>query len=446
MDLDDLAWQAKNNGGIPPRTVSLLLELGHLDLVIRAAAERGEWFCALAAVRELCAAGEFGRAEAVMAPFAGAGWRPAVRETARILVRAGRVEEGLALVPGDGIEPLPEEDLRSLAELLAETGRVDEAIDLLAPRVEEYALLFCLVEVTEGRDRDDRVLALFPPPRERTRPHKRPGCRCGRVSDPELRARVLERSGRVDEAVRTLREAMVECDVIQAGLVEALAELLQRQGRREELRELAGTAGFATQAVKHYVRALEEHGREAEVEALLREFVAVEPYPEHYRWLLIEILVRQGRFGEAEEVARPTYGHFGNGLLDPFVRILVETGQADRAVRLLEELGPGVIEADSDWLSGNRVWLLGEAGRYEEALAYADALSPEDREDSFRAVAGILDCMRRPDQAIDLLRAGGASPWEVVEVLARNGRAAEGIAGMPSFAEEREARSRRFGW
>ena len=49
------------------------LELGHLDLVVQAAGERGEWFCALAAVRELCAVEDHERAWSVIEPFAVTG-------------------------------------------------------------------------------------------------------------------------------------------------------------------------------------------------------------------------------------------------------------------------------------------------------------------------------------------------------------------------------------
>ncbi|MFE1909100.1 hypothetical protein ACFW96_36340 [Streptomyces gardneri] len=70
-DLETLAWHARSNGGLHLRTVKVLLEHGQLEVVIRAAVERGEWVCAQEAVRELCAAGEFGRAEGVTAPFRG---------------------------------------------------------------------------------------------------------------------------------------------------------------------------------------------------------------------------------------------------------------------------------------------------------------------------------------------------------------------------------------
>ncbi|MFB7209139.1 hypothetical protein [Streptomyces sp. NPDC056255] len=42
MNTDDLGWQACNFGGFSRGRAELLLESGHLDLVIQAAAESGE--------------------------------------------------------------------------------------------------------------------------------------------------------------------------------------------------------------------------------------------------------------------------------------------------------------------------------------------------------------------------------------------------------------------
>ncbi|MFB7420213.1 hypothetical protein ACFC1L_37090 [Streptomyces sp. NPDC056210] len=52
-----LSGRQKYNGGTAPRLARLLLEHGHLDLLIQVAAERGEWFCADVAAQELCRAG-----------------------------------------------------------------------------------------------------------------------------------------------------------------------------------------------------------------------------------------------------------------------------------------------------------------------------------------------------------------------------------------------------
>jgi hypothetical protein len=54
-------------------------------------------------------------------------------------------------------------ECRDFAELLAKAGRVDEAIDLLAPHLDGSWILSVLVEISEGRDRDERVLELIAP-------------------------------------------------------------------------------------------------------------------------------------------------------------------------------------------------------------------------------------------------------------------------------------------
>lgn len=66
VNIDDLSWQSGNYGGLAPRKVDLLLEHGHLDLMIRAAEDRGEWFCAERAAQELCRTGAFEQAMEVI--------------------------------------------------------------------------------------------------------------------------------------------------------------------------------------------------------------------------------------------------------------------------------------------------------------------------------------------------------------------------------------------
>ncbi|WP_225829205.1 tetratricopeptide repeat protein [Streptomyces naphthomycinicus] len=162
INVGDLEWQVRTYGGIPPRTAELLLGLGRLDLVERAAGERGEWFCALAAVRELCAAGDHERAWAVMEPFAATGWKPALVEAAEVRFRMGRVEEALALLRPD--EPVEEgRQWRNYALLLARAGRPAEAVEILAPHLQDWWLQSTLVEMTEGQGLDDRVLELLVP-------------------------------------------------------------------------------------------------------------------------------------------------------------------------------------------------------------------------------------------------------------------------------------------
>ncbi|GGY55113.1 hypothetical protein GCM10010363_40580 [Streptomyces omiyaensis] len=78
VNTDDLSWQAHHYGGPHPRKADLLPEHGRLDLMIRAAEERGECFCAERAAQELSRRGAFGRAVEVAEPFAALGWRPAL--------------------------------------------------------------------------------------------------------------------------------------------------------------------------------------------------------------------------------------------------------------------------------------------------------------------------------------------------------------------------------
>ncbi|MFJ3219528.1 hypothetical protein ACIPLC_26830 [Kitasatospora sp. NPDC086801] len=131
--MDDLQWQLSNHGGVLPRIVDEILERGGLEALVAAARERADWFCAVGAVRGLCAAGEFGRAWTVVEPFAATGWHPAVRTGADVLLRWGRVDRALELAHPKG----PQEDTvgvwRDYAEVLVRAGRVDDDFGVLRP-------------------------------------------------------------------------------------------------------------------------------------------------------------------------------------------------------------------------------------------------------------------------------------------------------------------------
>ncbi|MGW7444146.1 hypothetical protein [Kitasatospora sp. NPDC054795] len=144
-----------------------LARQGQLELLIETARDRGEWFCAEMAVSELCAVGEFERALTVLEPSVAVGWPFAVRESATIMVRQGRIEEGLALVRPDAAGLKSAHDCRWFAEALVETGRVDEAVEALTPHLGEPWILESLVHPTDGEHRDARVLELPAPCAER---------------------------------------------------------------------------------------------------------------------------------------------------------------------------------------------------------------------------------------------------------------------------------------
>ncbi|WP_433570209.1 tetratricopeptide repeat protein [Streptomyces sp. CA-251247] len=443
MNIDDLEWQVRRNGGVPPRLVNLLLERGHLELLIGAAAERGEWFCAETAARELCRFGEFERALGVLEPFAAIGWRPARWASADVLLHAGRVQEALELVRPDDVAREPEHVCRNFAELLVKVGRVDDAIAVLAPHLDRGWMLSALVELTQGQGREEQVLELIAPRAQRARSARAEGRWNDDASNAqELQAQVLERAGRVDEAVQVLGADIAAGRYLTQNTLVAYAELLQCQGRIEELRAL-GTGKQARTVLPFYARALEGLGRTEEAEAVLRHFIACDEYPGRFRWPLIDLLGRQGRLEEAVEVGRPTFDGDDACLLESVIHLLFEAGRPDDAVALLDERDAEFIAEHPSWFHSNRLWLLAEAGRYEEALAYAATL-PSDLYGLTASTAGVLEQSGRVEEALALLRADGHVPaWEVAELLIKQGRATEAITGMPSLSELHEASRRR---
>ncbi|WP_431676132.1 tetratricopeptide repeat protein [Kitasatospora sp. KL5] len=444
MNVDDLVWQVTHYGGIPPRLVDRLVGLGRLDLVIRAAAEREEWFCAEAAVRALCGAGELERAWALIEPFAATGWRPAVRVAAEILLRQGRTEEALALLhPGEAARE--GRDWRDYALMLAEAGRVDEAIEVLTPHLEDWWLLETLVEMTEGQGRDERVLGLITPLAERVR--QATGERRWQCSDLwkalDLQAQVLERAGRAEEAIRILGADVAADRHLVQNTVAFYAELLARHGRIEELRAL-GTGDQAAVALEHYAKALEERGRAQEAEAVLRGFIDTTGHGGH-RATLIGLLGRQGRIDEAVEVGRPTFEYYDCGNhLDWIVRLLVEDERPERALELLEGCSEEYVREHAWWVRPTRLWLLGEAGRCQEALAEAAAL-PGEPGDWDIPIAFLLAQTGRVDDAVDLLRSSPAlrATSELAELLIEHGRPAEAVAVFPTVSAQRKKAQRR---
>ncbi|MEU9464915.1 hypothetical protein [Streptomyces sp. NPDC048312] len=443
MNIDDLEWQSRTLSGIPPRLVTMLVERGEVELLVQAASEQGEWFCAQAAARELSRAGEAARALVVLEPFIEVGWNRARWEGAEVLLEAGRVQQALDTVRPDEEGLASEWVCHDFAELLAKAGRLDEAITVLTPHLDREWILSALVELTESQGRDEQVLELIAPRAQQARSARGEERWSFSPSNAQdLQAQVLERADRVDEAVRMLGADIAAGHFLVQNTLTAYAELLQRHGRLEELRVL-GTGKHAGEALAYYARALEDDGQEDEAEAVLRHFIAAAEYPDQFRWALIELLGRQGRIEDAVEVGRPTFDYHDACLFEGVIHLLHEAGRLDDALALLDERSAEFIEEHSSWFSSNRIWLLGEAGRHEEALAYAETLPP-DTYGLTVSKAWILDEMGRLEDALALLRADTElQPSEVAELLIRHGRAAEAIAGMPSLAEHHAASRRR---
>ncbi|ROR35596.1 hypothetical protein EDD39_7257 [Kitasatospora cineracea] len=454
MNVDDLQWQVTNLCGVLPRIVDEVLDGGGLEALVGAAEERGDWFCAEGAVRGLCAAGEFGRAWAVVEPFVGTGWRPAVRVGADVLVRWGRIEQALELSRPAGTVAAGSagtEDLaaavRDHAEVLVRAGRAEEAVDVLAPHLRDRRVLGALVELTEGQGCDERVLELLARLADEFRRSPGRGGSGGPWEVLSGQARVLERSGRVDEAIRQFGADVAARRYGPLNNVESYADLLARHGRIEELRSLADTESHA--AVPRYVRALEDAGRAGEAEAYLRGLIAAGK-PGWYESMLMELLFRQGRPADGIEAAAGTFDDlYDDNLLQSALLLLAEHGLHDRAIALTRERSPEFLaENEAYWVRSNRWWLMGEAGRAAEALAEIEALpvdGADEVDDRELTIAWLLAQDGRVAEADALLRGmpGKRAGTQLAELLIRQGRFAEAIAAIPDVAAQREEEKRR---
>ncbi|MFD8478539.1 tetratricopeptide repeat protein [Kitasatospora sp. NPDC059673] len=448
MNIDDLSWQARHHGGVYPRMVQTLLDLGQLELLIRAASEREDWNCAEAAARELCAAGEFDRALAVVGPFAEIGWRDAGWATAEIMIHRGRGDEALAMVRPDEAELDDSHVCARYAELLSKAGRVAEAVGVLTPHLGKHWPRSRLVEVTEGKGCDELVLEVLTREAERMERAENAACeRCGgsfagRTDRWDVLlsiSRVLERAGRPDEAVEVLRAERASGRRHPVNFPEYYAELLARQGLIEELGVLA--AEDHRSALDVYAKALEDAGRASEAEAVLRAGIEAHDHPKD-RAALMRLLVHQGRVDEAVETGRPTYEYADCwNFLHWALELLVDDGRPDRALELLDGLTDAYVEEHPEQVRELRLWLLGEAGRQAEGISEAVALNEREPGEWDIALARLLEQDGQLAEAFALLRTSThyLAHYELADMLIRHDRPAEALVSVPTIAEKRTA-------
>ncbi|WP_433061846.1 hypothetical protein [Dactylosporangium sp. CS-033363] len=376
----------------------LLAAHDRLD-VLRAEAARGDWSCGVALGEELIRRGELHNALRVYRTFLEpARWGGAAERAIEVLEEVHGVERALEFVrpyadAGD------RNAIRRLALVLGRQGRIDEVFALLRPHLTDWWLAEALVEATAGHGRDEEVIAALAP-----------------LADPEpwnvrlLLATVLERGARRGEAIDLLRGGAFG----STNEAERLAELLRREGREAELRDLMTVRG-REEAAYALAALLEDQDRLPEAVDTLRAYAdrgRVNP-----SLALGKLLHRHGRGEEAADVLTVAIRAEGTDhgcTRQQLWTMLIEDGRPGAALARLEDLEREFDPADLVW---DRVWLLREVGRPEEALTLLRTRPDPADAIALRTEAHILTNLGRRDEAIAVLRAHVTAPY-VAPVLA----------------------------
>lgn len=382
-----------DDGWLAPHHVDVLIEHGHVREVERLA-EEGDFYCARAIAARHAEQGRHEDALALLTPFADTGFWHAVESVAGLLASCGRADEAIDLAI-EHAEAGERSAVNYAAALLSRDGRVDEAFAMLRPRVADSFHARALVDISDGLGRDEEVIDALGEYAAAAVPLER-------WQAVGLQAKVLERTGRVDDAVATLQRHVRVQSMTCVNTVEHLADLLARHDREEELRALMDGHG-GDQAAFRLARHLEHAGDVDGAIAVLAPLAATgRPYP---AIVLADLLVR--------------------------------TGQADEALRILSE-GPG--GGEQDWLRYTWAELMAASGRADEALAVLE--DPRDGPlgmswELFERRLGLLAASGRIEQAVDELRAHPRAgewyaAWSLAALLEADGRQEEALEALES--------------
>jgi len=421
VDAGELGLRSRDyDGWIGPALAGLLIERGHLNEV-RLQAAQGDWTCALRLAEELDCQGERDSVLQVLSPYVGCGWYPAVDVTADYLDRWGRTGEAVSLVTPYAAAG-HQVAVRRMAGLLAHQGRVDDAIALLGPRVDDWYLAQALVDLTDGQARDHQVLSLLPAPAP-------PGAGGEPWNALGLRARVLERQGRVNEAMTLLRAYIGAGEVLRVDLVKELAGLMARHGRLAELRELIAGRGGVHAAYSLFAL----HAGRAEVDEAVRvlsPFIA-DGDPDAAA-KAAELLAAHGRADEAIEILKPLPAV----ICEPewpfcmLLELLTSQGRAAEAARYIDDLAVR-LGGMTEELFLLRARALADSGQREQAIA---ALRSQPQASDWlvrEELAGLLAGDGRADEAIDVLRQPDGTrrkSFQLAKLLIQAGRIEEAVA------------------
>ena len=246
------------------------------------------------------------------------------------------------------------------AKMLARHGRADDGFDLLLPHVADWYPLRALVGISAGLGRDEELVELL-------RPHTaEPGTWSHEATTAvELLATVLERTGRVEEAVTVLRESISTSSSIHVNTFQQLADILIRHDRLDELREVISGRG-GKHAVPRLARHLAERG---EIDAALAALHLVPESPD-YRpdGYAARILIDAGRIEEGMAALRNVLDPSHQCATREWWGLMVDHNRADEALAAIDKLAAGWDHGMSWELFCERVWLLDYAGRKDQAI------------------------------------------------------------------------------
>lgn len=261
--------------------------------------------------------------------------------------------------------------------------------------------------------------------------------------DPDLltaRARLLASDGETERAEAMLRKA-VSVDALHRGARQALALLLQQQGRTDEAAEvyeellriqpdnadaLAAVGRFTLDDPERARPYLEEAvrlhperwqpmvnlavcyvrlGQPEKAESYLRRALAIEPKAPSTLTTLAAVLALQNRHAEAQEILRRLIaeGHDSAEVRNNLALDLARQGkleEAEREARKALELDPKLRDARLTMAS-----ILDARGRYDEEVALLRALAadaPGDTETSLR-LGVALEAAGHPEEALSYL-------------------------------------------
>jgi tetratricopeptide (TPR) repeat protein len=314
-----------------------------------------------------------------------------------------------------------EEAAETAAGFLAGEGRADDVFALLGPRVGDSYHARALIRLAEGLGRDEEVLELLPvvSPDHRAPHHA-----------VELRARILERQGRVDDALLFLRAQIDGGRAVSVNHVEQAADILIRHGRLAGVRDLAAGRGGEYAAMRLAV-SLAARGETDEALAELSPFI--DGGSLNAAALAARLLAEAGRADEALEVLRLASAAHGNpdGVVEMLADLLAGQGRTDEALALADGLA-GHPHWTPDMVLMLRVRALAASGQRDQAIAEIRSHPNVGEWWVACPLAGLLAENGQPEDAIAVLRQPGCTEGGnrtfLAELLAQEGRVQEAIA------------------